>query len=154
MSIQNDLKNGMSINNVCKKYNVSFKELMGRVSNRRHPRNLPAYIVRRGTKYVIHKRIDKKSKYFGSYYDLNDAIQTVNLLKQLNWKVNPADYMGDLFIVHKNNKYYLRHKSWNYTLIGGYNDLKTARKVRDLLYNFNWDIDYLQIIHKKLGVKI
>lgn len=105
VTIQKELKDGLTISEACNKYCLSFKELVELVSKEKKiiPRKRDKekqYIYRKGRAFVIQKRVNGKYSYFGAYSSFEDA-----------------------------------------------------RKVRDELVKFNWNMDYLPLICRQLGVE-
>ena len=98
--IQNDFKNGLTINEVCNKYGLTFKELVSSHMRKKAEINPKKCIRYRNGGFILQKTINGKAIYFG-FYD----------------------------------------------------SLETAEKVKAMLIKYDWNKDYLPLIHKKLGVK-
>ena len=155
--IRHDLKNGLSINEVCEKYNLTFKELYAQLKHK--PKDKEScdnekhiYLVR--TRYFILKGGDS-TKNYGSYFNLEEAIRVRDELVSQEWNVDPNDYLGDKYISIKDKNFKIS-KSWGKhktVVYGEYRSLEDARKVRDALVVFDWDKDYLPLILKRLGVE-
>ena len=105
-AFQIDLQNGMSINEACRKHNVSFKyacDNIGKLHKRPvKPRNSSStyageYIQERNGKYFVRKYVPsckrKKSStvMFGTYNSLEDAIKIREHCKKHGWKKRSID---------------------------------------------------------------
>ena len=157
MDVRTELKNGMTIDEACKKYHVTFSELVDSLKNSEsyYTTINYRYISKNNSRYIIQKSINNKSVIFGSYFDLEDAIEVRDQLIKLDWNVDKNDFLGDMYIV-KTLKGGFRvvkgrgkYKNAHY---GIYESLTDARKVRDCLVRVDWDMDYLPLILKRLGV--
>lgn len=91
-----DLQNGASIEEVLKKYDISFQDAVQllikqgkRKRNKRTKWNAKTgekYIMKTATgKYVIRKSVNGKMRYFGSYDTLESAVIVRNYLLQHGW---------------------------------------------------------------------
>ena len=73
--IRDDLWNGMSIDNVCRKYNIPFSILVAMMKqgerNNSGPKTRELYIVERDGRYHIRRA----NQYYGTYRTLSDAIK-------------------------------------------------------------------------------
>lgn len=86
--IQDELKNGKTITEICTKYNITLKELIkGLKKNNRTYSNhkLPKYIRKINKKYSIVKTINGKQHYYGTYNTLEDATLIRDNLIKFNW---------------------------------------------------------------------
>ena len=154
--IRHDLKNGLSISEVCEKYNLTFKELYAELKHKPQDKEdcdneKHIYLIR--TRYFILKGGDY-TKNYGSYFSLEEAIRVRDELVSLEWNVDSNDYLGDKYITCKEKNFKIS-KSWGKhktVVYGEYRSLEDARKVRDALVVFDWDKDYLPLILKRLGV--
>ena len=87
--ISKDLKNE-SIEDICTKYNITFKELVEQ-SLQNNPRtngdkNTYRFIYPRDNHYVIMKTIKREYRYFGTYSSLEDARKVRDKLIDCNWE--------------------------------------------------------------------
>ena len=157
--IQNDLKKGLSIDEVCTKYNLTFLEIFKLMDKTKKPRTehqaLTRHIIKYCNRFIIVKTIDSKQIVFGSYYDLQEAIQTRDELVRKNWNVNRDEYLGDMYITLRKNRYVVtKNKKRGKTIFfGAYSTLRDARKVRDELVKANWNKNKLKSILEKTGVE-
>lgn len=83
--IQNELKQGATINEVCYKYNMTFKYLLTHIPNanyRKTPKKrknsqsgvrVSKYIIQQRGRYYLRKSIEGKYRAFGTYTSLEDA---------------------------------------------------------------------------------
>ena len=87
--ISKDLKNE-SIEDICTKYNITFKELVEQSmqNNLRVSGDKSAYkfIYQKEHGYVIQKTIKTKYQYFGTYDSLEDARKVRDKLIDCNWE--------------------------------------------------------------------
>ena len=155
--IEQALRNGLTIDEVCEKYKVSFKDLF-KICNKKKitPFNqVSDYVYRFGTRYIIQKSIDNRQTKFGSWIKLEEALKIRDELKEKNWEVDPLDYLGDKYISMRDNHYKITKSfgRFNTKSYGTYRTLDDARKVRDCLARLDWDKDYLDLILKRLGVE-
>ena len=88
--IRKELQSGVSIAEVCTKYDLTFKDLChmfhGYVQKRRKL-DLPMYICLRSDEkgYMIRRRVNGKVKYFGCYDTIDDAIKVRDYLIKHGW---------------------------------------------------------------------
>ena len=149
-----DLRNGKSINEVCTENKLTLKQLMS-LTKKPAIQKLPKYISKCNKRYRITKHISgKKSQYYGSFKTLDEAKEVVKKLIKHNWELPPKDYLGMMYI-HEKGQYYWIRKTINgkYRNIIRLDNLTDAKNVRDMLVKFDWDLDYLPIICKQLGVE-
>jgi len=104
MKIQNELKQGATINEVCYKYNITFKYLMEHIPNAAYlkPHTLKKHkktdgltvsknILEKNGKYYLRKTIDKKHRSFGTYNTLEDAQRVRDYCDLHGWKQRYID---------------------------------------------------------------
>lgn len=156
IEIQKDFQKGLTIKEVCNKYKMSFKDIVKLIRSQNPQGTYESsekYIYKYNNRWTIIRKINQKRTVFGSYIDFKEAKKVKNELEQLNWQVNPQDYLGDRYI-HKEHKAYkiIKHNGKKSIRYGTYHDLKTARKVRDMLIECNWNKENLPKIKKELGV--
>ena len=108
-NIQNDLKNGETIENTCTKYGISFGEMVElfhgynkkvinsknskgkpKTYNRVTPSSEPFIYIRGGT-YAVRKSIKGKTKIFGTYDSMEDAVKVREALKVDGWHQTHVD---------------------------------------------------------------
>lgn len=99
--IQEDLRNGMSINDACAKYGLTFKELCEKMPKpytllQRKAKKPPRltgerYIQKWFGCYHIRKSINKKTVSFGSYDTLEDAVLMRDYLMEHGWRKDLLD---------------------------------------------------------------
>lgn len=99
------------------------------------------YIVFNGTYYIIQKTIDGKIKNFGSYKDLEKAIEERNRLILDGWNT-AAIPETNKYIQKTNRGYIIFRRNDNKELIsyGTYKTLDEAIKIRDYLIKNNWEV--------------
>ena len=155
--IQKELQNGVSINEICNKYKITFDNLFkmlhtkGGTGKKRnyHSNTSELYIVKQGRRYLIMN----SHICYGRYFSLDEAKLVRDYLVGVNWNVNPRDYLGDAYIQIRKNKGYLVKKQYQGNpaiKCGVYKTLKDARKVRDFMDKHDWDIKYLHEIQKEV----
>lgn len=147
------LKKGKTINEVCYENKLSLNQLM-RITRTRTTPKLPKNIIRRGKRYRIRRQTANKVEYYGSFITLEEAKNALDLLIKNNWNIEPCEYMGLLYIV-QDKKGWKIQKFINGKLkhIKYFENLDDAIKVRDKLVKFDWDLDYLPLILKQVGVE-
>ena len=149
-----DLKNGKTINEVCYENKLSLDQLI-RITRTRTTPKLPKYITRVGKRYrIIRKITANESKYYGAFSTLKEAKNALDLLIKNNWNLEPCEYMGLLYIT-QDKKGWKIQKFINGKLkhIKYFENLDDAIQVRDKLVKFDWDLDYLPLILKQVGVE-
>ena len=90
--IRQDLKDGMTINDVCTKYQLTFKQLMRLFNGDRYKATTKEsisttgelYISRVGNRYIIRRC----KKHYGTYKTLEDAVKVRNHLIFNGWYKN------------------------------------------------------------------
>ena len=149
-----DLKNGKTINEVCHENRLTLKQLMELTRTKTIPK-LPKHISRTGKRYRISRKITPHEyECYGSFLTLREAKEVLNLLIENDWNLEPREYMGLMYIVNDRKGYKLQ-KFINGELkhIKYFKNMEDAIKVRDMLVKFDWDLDYLDLICKQLGVE-
>ena len=98
--IRDELNQGVSINTVCNKYNISFQELVeksfkGSMIKPYIPRkqeykteNAGKYIQKVNNTYILRKKLPSKTVHFGTYNTLEDAKKVRDYCIQHGWKKN------------------------------------------------------------------
>lgn len=78
-----------TIENICTKYNISFKELVEYSFRNNLPtdrdRGLDNYIYKKGDSFVITKTVKGHFEYYGIYDSLEDARKVKKELINCNW---------------------------------------------------------------------
>ena len=156
--LMNEMREGASIEEVCTNHNISFKELLDSIqgcSPRRVIECNERYICRQGVRYRVQRKLGGINLYYGSYIHLEDAVRVRDELESLHWDVNPSDYIGDRFIYPKYKGYEINRSNRQFkgTWYGKYSSIEDARRVRDCLIKFDWDVDYLPLILRKFNIK-
>ena len=155
--IKTELRNGMTINKVCKKYRITFAELfkiLNKPEYTHYQNQISKYVYKVGNRYIIQKSVANRQTKFGSWIKLEEALKIRDELEEKNWEVDPLDYLGDKYISMKDNHYKITKSFGRFTKsYGTYRTLDDARKVRDCLARLDWDKDYLDLILKRLGVE-
>ena len=99
--IREDLLNGMSIEDVCTKHKTNLKDLFttfhgyqrkqtNRI-NRRNTKRPNRYIFIRNDTYAVRKKINGKTRIFGTYNSLEDAKMVRDTLEDEGWKQRSVD---------------------------------------------------------------
>jgi len=108
-AFQDDLKRGMSIEDACRKHQISFKYAFENMPNT-VPRKSPRCITRLGRKpkpnsatcpekyiwcrdgrYTVRKTVNKKTRMFGTYNSLEDAVAIRDYCEKHGWKQRCVD---------------------------------------------------------------
>lgn len=95
---QEDLRNGMTLDQALKKHHLTFKEAFHTLkgyasySKKRKPKNPETrYIMRQGKRYLIRKKINKKYVIFGRYATMEEAIIIRDALNEDGWNIDSLD---------------------------------------------------------------
>ena len=111
--IRKDLRNGMSIETVCNKYNITFKKLCEtfhgykRKPQKNHKTTTPAkYIAHINNRYTIRKNINSKTRIFGTYDRLEDAIIMRDALEEDGWHQTHVDKLCEELGVKRRKGYF------------------------------------------------
>ena len=102
---QEDLQNGMSIEDACTKHQISFKEAfenmerphirghrtVSQMKTQRKSRSGEQYIQRIKKRYCIYRKINGKHMYFGAYSTLRDAVKIRDCLVKEGWCPDKLD---------------------------------------------------------------
>ena len=156
LGIRQDLKAGLSIDEVCSKYDVNFYELchtLKRVTPVFHDeKDFSKYIYHKNGRYVVQRTTSDGVISYGSYFDFDEAVKVKNELVRKDWNVDPMDYLGDKWITNNCGGFAITKKddTGKSVFYGRWKSLSFARKVRDCLVEFDWDKDYLPLILKRL----
>lgn len=153
-NIQHELQQGSSIEYICTKYNLTFKELVDLFICGMIYHKISENIYKNGQKYRIQQTINGKSIVFGSYFNLKEALEVRDEIKRKNWNVDLTEYLGDTYILKRSWGYVIQ-KEYNQklTYYGAYRTVNDARRVRDMLVKYNWNKKCLNEICKKIGVE-
>ena len=99
-AFQNDLQDGMTLEDACRKHQISFKyacDNMGKIYTKKIlPKKesntfASEYIQTRNGKYFLRKYLRGSTKMFGTYNSLNDAIRMREHCKRYGWKQQSVD---------------------------------------------------------------
>lgn len=86
-NIREALRNGDSINQVCHDYNITFPELLKKMSS--YGSGKTHTMTHTGERYIMKHRetyvIRKNNKYFGTYRTLSDAVVIRDWLMSHRW---------------------------------------------------------------------
>lgn len=152
--IRNDLKNGKSIDDVCKDYNISFKDLMELMSEPEYLRKkkmLPEQIILKNHMYTICNIIKGKIVYFGSFRTLHQAKEVLKRLEESNWSLRPRQYLGMSYIYSRNTGYQVKKNYGNgHSWSRVFENKEDAIFVRDELVLCDWDLSCLPEILEKM----
>lgn len=90
--IRSKLQQGKTINEVCKEYQLTFKQLFrmlngGVVGASVSPTTEALYITKSGERYVL----IKNGTYYGTYYCLEDAIKVRDYFIYNGWRKDKLD---------------------------------------------------------------
>ena len=108
ITVRNDLQKGLTIEETCLKYNISFQEMFTMFHGyERNQVSLPTpkctrvtrspehYIYIRDNTYAVRKQIKGKTKIFGTYNSIEDAIKVREALKIDGWHQTHVDQICD-----------------------------------------------------------
>jgi hypothetical protein len=98
--IQEKLRNGTSIQEVCRQHHITFKKLCDTLKS--YERTMTAretrtqhtpvqYILERDNIYSVRKTVKGKTRIFGTYHTLEDAIQVRDALILDGWHQTHVD---------------------------------------------------------------
>ena len=99
-AFQNDLQDGMTIEDACTKHQISFKyacDNMGKIYKKKIlPKKASCtfaseYIQTRNGKYFLRKYLNGSTKMFGTYNSLSDAVRMREHCKEYGWKQSKVD---------------------------------------------------------------
>ena len=137
-----------TINDACKHFNCSFKELFNYVHKYRTTEEIPTkydmkYIQKRNGVYFIQKHINGELKCFNGSKSLKETIELRDKLIENNWRDN-----GQLGIVELDDNQYIYSVGKSFQLkkyikgenrhFGSFKTLEEAIKARDELIMNNW----------------
>ena len=152
-----DLREGLSIEAVCAKYDMSFLELFELAENYF---SYPAF--RKYENYGCVRKFKNRwtivnprtGNNIGSFIDKKECVEKADKLKKNNFEgVTKAEYLGDKFIYHSGEHSWEVRKLIEpecYLTYARAGDLETARKIRNKLYLCNWDRTQLNRILKEV----
>ena len=110
---QKDLKKGMTIEEALIKNNLDFKTAIQQIKPKRKPYNCKKlinnpsqYISLQKKKYVLRKFVKGKTRWFGTYNTLEDAIKVREYMKEHGWDQDKVDEVCE--IVGVKRSYYGR----------------------------------------------
>jgi hypothetical protein len=157
LKAREDMKEGLTIDEVCRKYNISFSELFNGLNvapTYSNQKEVEEGIIFYKKRYIITKIVDGELKYYGSFLDLKEAKQVYNELEARNWIVSDNEVFGDTYLAHRNNTWTIQ-KTINDKPVyfGVYSSRYDARRVRAELIKCNWDKSKLTKICDKLNIK-
>lgn len=152
--IISDLRNGKTIQEVCQEKEVTLKQLFS-IIRKKQTKTMPKYISRSGKRYrVIRHMKNKKCKTYGSFDTLEEAIEMRNRLINTNWELPPKEYMGMMYIQKDKNSWKIQKQlNGKQRCVARFKTMEDAINVRDMLVKFEWDLDYLELICRQLGVE-
>lgn len=93
---QTDLRNGMTIHDALIKHNLTFKQAVENIykphtqQKTPHPTN-EKYIAYRDGHYYLRKYSRKKTRMFGTYHTLEDAVKVRDHCIKYGWKQHSID---------------------------------------------------------------
>lgn len=151
--IRTELYQGKTINQICNTYHMTFKQLFDLLHQTKtvDTEKTPKYILKAHARYFIQKNINGDIKIFGSFYNRKEAEKVLDKLIQHDWELPFHERAGILYVYEKKpDNFIIRYYTQQY---GRYGSCEDAIKVRNMLYEFDWDMDYLNLICRKLGVE-
>lgn len=154
MNPLDDLKQ-MTLEEVCSKYKMSFKELVDYANNKAKNGDESISLIKRikNRYYIVNSRTDKP-KYIGSFLNKNEARQlsrAFNILRESH--PNDVKYLGDKWIHKVGNRWKIEKRNSKGAIchFGRFDSQDEARKVRDYLFLNGWDLDVLkEVLDKKI----
>ena len=137
-----------TINDACKHFNCSFKELFDYANLYGHSEGITReydmrYIRKRNGLYFIQKHINGKLKHFKGSKSLKETVEIRDKLIENNWRDNGQlgiKELDDNRYIYSSGKSFLLRKSVNgkYRYFGSFKTLEEAIKARDELIMNNW----------------
>ena len=137
-----------TINDACKHFNCSFKELFNYVHKYRTTEEITTnygmkYIQKRNGVYFIQKHINGEFKCFKCSKSLKETVEIRDKLIENNWRDNGQlgiRELDDNRYIYSSGKSFLLRKSVNgkYRYFGSFKTLEEAIKARDELIMNNW----------------
>lgn len=112
--IRKELQSGTSIDEVCRKHHITFKQLCdhyhGYGRSQQYRNNLKQktrhkYIRQTGNRYAIQKNTHKKSKMYGTYDSLEDALKMRDALIEDGWHQTHVDQLCDKLGIERRKGY-------------------------------------------------
>ena len=94
--IRSRLLHGATIDTICHDYNITFKQLITKMSRLGREKKPAPSKTHTGQIYIVTNRsgryiVRKKGKYYGSYRSLNDAVKVRDYFLRNGWNVNKVD---------------------------------------------------------------
>ena len=151
------LKEGQSIDSVCREYNTSLVDLIEqakltyKVRQEEYENDSQPYLFKQAGRWIIARR--EKGGHIASFFDEKEAKEVLRELVETDFKnCKDVKYLGDKYIRTKNDVWIIetRNPHGNF---GTYKTNEDARKVRNELYLCDFDKSQLDNILKRLGVK-
>ena len=137
-----------TINDACKHFNCSFKELFNYVHKYRTTEEITTnydmkYIQKRNGVYFIQKHINGELKHFKGSNSLKETIELRDKLIENNWRANGQlgiKELDDNRYIYSSGKSFLLRKSVNgkCRYFGSFKTLEEAIKARDKLIKNKW----------------
>lgn len=151
--IQN-FRDGKTIQEVCQEKDLTLKQLFS-IIRKKQTKTLPKHISKSGKRYRIIRHIyNKTCKTYGSFDTLEEAVEIRNRLLATNWELPPREYMGMMYIQKDKTSWKIQKQlNGKQKCVARFKTMEDAINVRDMLVKFNWDLDYLELICKQLGVE-
>jgi len=110
--ITDDLRKGMSIEECLCKHNTNFRELF-RVDHmntgmkpKKSKTHVAKYIQERSGHFYLRKSINGKTRMFGTYKSVEDAILVRDELERIGWKQRKVDEICERLGVSRMKGYY------------------------------------------------
>ena len=101
------------------------------------------YISYSGSSYVVSKKIKGKTRYYGGFKSLSEAIKHRDYCMKKGWSSN-CRYVNEDRNIRRRGEVYEVYYTLNgvCTYYGGYRSLEHAREIRDLCekYDGDWDL--------------
>ena len=102
---QEDLQNGMSIEDACTKHQISFKEAfenmerpqiqghrsVAQMKAQKKSKTGEQYIRKIKHRYCIYRKVGEKTRYFGAYTTLKDAVKIRDYMGKHGWFIEKLD---------------------------------------------------------------
>ena len=150
--IRDDLRNGKSIDDVCRDYNISFKNVVEMMKEPEYVKKmLPENIIMKNRMYSVCNVIDGEIVFFGRFRTLHQAKAVLEKLVASDWSLRPYEYLGMMHIYGHKGKWRLQkqfsnNSQWRMT----FENKEDAIFVRDELVLCDWDLSCLPEILEKV----
>lgn len=111
--------------------------------------NLPSFVYKNNKKYCVCQQVNGRKKYYGTYLDLDDAIQLRDKLVSegvIKSRVGLHRLRGDTrYITHYDGRYCIyKNVDGRQEYFGSFKTLEEAMMERDYLESIDWDYSNME----------